>query len=124
MGYVSDVRFITTRKGYERLISLIPEADRSAIPFLFDENLRPQVFEEVDGEVLFGWDEVKWYDDEPNGFPGVVAVMRAYSIASEEYPFEYMRFGEYEDDGEYQCTDTEGELSMHLGFRREIYAWR
>ena len=98
MGYYSDVRFNTTKKGYEKFKALLSEDTKLC---LFGYTDRPWVYDEYEDEVIFGWDTVKWYDE----FSEVKDVMRAYREVSDDAPFEYVRIGEDRDDYEFNGAD-------------------
>ena len=114
MGYYSNVRAITTKKGYERFLELIYDDDRW---FIDDYPWFSRT--EYNDTVMFGWNDVKWYE----GYPEVDAVMSAIeTLASEGYPFEYLRIGEEFDDIETREHNPE-ELNRHIATARIIYSY-
>lgn len=101
MGYRSDVRIITSKKGFKELKKY------------YDNYLKQHNFEytglldsiEINKETkdikYFGWDYVKWYDY-INGYDDVTAIMEGLNhLRNEGYAFRYARIGEkYDDYGE------------------------
>ena len=114
MGYYSNVRAITTKKGYERFLELIYDDDR-----WFIDNYPGFSRTEYDDTVLFGWNDVKWYEE----YSEVDAVMGALEIiASDGHPFEYLRIGEELDDIEVREHDPD-KLNRHIAIARTIYSY-
>ena len=118
MGYYSDVRFNTTKEGYEKFKSKLAEDTKS---WLFS-NDEPEVYDEEDGEVVFGWNDIKWYG------PEIDNIMHAYYTLREDgIPFEYVRVGE--EYGDCECEEEETEfpepykLHRHIEPRMTIGIW-
>lgn len=120
MGYYSDIRFNTTAAGYKEFLAALPDEFKDPTKWgLFDKHGNPEVFEEYDGGVMFGWDGVKWYTDwgtylyGNNPFADVQAVMAAFNeVLDNGVPIEYIRVGEETGDIEYggdiHYASTEG----------------
>lgn len=134
MGYYSNVRFNTTKGGYEEFLAALPDEFKDSRKWgLFDEGGRPEVYEDYGSGVMFGWDSVKWYTDYPasaggsDPFAEVKAVMAAFDEVLDNgvHPIQYVRVGEDENDveemGEYS-TDTE-DLGCWLGTETRIYLY-
>jgi hypothetical protein len=115
MGYYSNVRVNTTNEGYERFMELVPESE---LYFLKPGHCGFRLTK-YDGTVMFGWQDVKWYD----GYSDVNAMMRAIrTIAAEGFPVEYIRIGEAFDDIENIAHNTDG-LKHHIEIARSIYLY-
>ena len=120
MGYYSDVRFNTTKGGYEEFLAALPDEFKDNRMWgLFDQHGYPEVYEDYGSGVMFGWDGIKWYTDwpvEPNEsdpFADVKAVMAAFNeVLDNGVPIEYIRVGEDSGDIEYggdiHYAETEG----------------
>lgn len=112
MGYRSDVRINTTKKGYERLMSLIPEEYREYLEF----NLILE--EEHEFSTVFGWNSYKWYKGIS---PDIDAVEDALNVLDKEgYPVEFIRIGEDNEDVEKRKYNNTDDLLYHLYIRNEI----
>lgn len=104
MGYYSDVRFNTTKEGYEKFKASLAEDTKS---WLFP-NGKPEVYDEEDGEVIFGWDDIKWYQ---HSYQEIDDAMGAYrNLRYDDVPFEYVRVGEECGDYEYDAEEDGGYL--------------
>ena len=121
MGYYSDVRFNTTKEGYERFKNMLNEGAKS---WMFGSCDTPEVFDECDGEVIFGWDNIKWYGE----FPEVRSVMQVYhALRDDSVPFEYVRIGEEFGDFDYDEDEHEWweppRLMRHIEPYMTINVW-
>jgi len=86
MGYRSDVRIMTTSKGWD-IIQKNAEACKQAQIML--ENTT--VFHKTDEYVYLGWNDEKWYDD----FDEVQNIMNSLEeIAENGEDYHYVRIGE------------------------------
>lgn len=94
MSYYSDVRIVTSKKGYEELSKFVKNR-------LIKENYN--IFENPDFRlvttkgVFIGWDNVKWetWDE----FKDVNAIMDGLDyLETKNLPFNYARMGESYDD--------------------------
>jgi len=103
MGYRSDVRIITTKKGYEELKKYADEYKKK-----FDknnDNLLDEciLFNETKSLKYFGWDNIKWYEDD---YVEVDAIMKGLNhLRDNDYSYRYSRFGEEYDDFE-ECENN------------------
>lgn len=110
MGYRSDVRIITTKKGYNELKKYVDTylKDRNV-----DYNLLNScdVFKYDNEECYFGWDSIKWYDHS-EGFEDVDAIESGLDfLANNDYPFRFSRIGESYEDYDERCFDDDWELN-------------
>lgn len=121
MGYYSDVRFNTTREGYERFKEMLGDARE----LFFDSNGFPGVFDADEDGVIFGWDCTKWYSE----FPEVRKIMNVYhALRDDGVPFEYVRIGEELGDYDYDEDDHRNwweppRLKRHIEPLMTINVW-
>lgn len=112
MGYRSDVKIITTSKGWKRLDKVVRKASSvSTNPnddeyWLTDDNHKTLLF---NGRYVLGeWDDIKWYtwDNEVAAFMKELDVLEKADI-----PFDFVRVGEEERDIEHRqyCSDKHWE---------------
>lgn len=109
MGYRSDIRIITSKKGFEELTKYVKK-------YLGDiewehENLLDHldVTQSGENEIYFGWDYVKWYEN-CGGYEDVTAIMKGLDYISESgYGYRYARLGEEYDDYEEKYDDGNNE---------------
>ena len=97
MGYRSEVRIATTEEGYGEFLKAC-DAKNAALGVerpLIGTGIEPDSCERERGCVLFGWDEVKWYDL----YADVQAVEQAIAEMDErDIPCRFVRVGEDWDD--------------------------
>lgn len=114
MGYRSDVRIITSKKGFKELnkyvknyLSKIKESDY---------NLMDDLYFKVENKYscYFGWNWVKWYE---NSYPSVDAVMSGLQhLREKDLSFRYSRIGEDYDDYESDYHESEKEEEQDLDY--------
>ena len=111
MGYRSDVRIITSKKGYEKLQNHVKKylkSKKEDYNLLENADLR---FVSNNG-VLIGWNCIKWY--EWSDYHDVDAIMDGLDkLKEEDFSYRYARIGEsYEDIDEvyYDSNKYEDEL--------------
>ena len=93
MGYRSDVAISTTEEGYERLVAMCDEAGVEHP--LVSSTVEPDFIERFEGSVVFGWNEIKWYED----LPDVGAVSKAVrALLEDDVPMAFVRVGEDPED--------------------------
>ncbi len=114
MGYRSDVRIATTKKGYEFLCERINEYVKAhpAVVKLLGTSVEPDFYEEFGDDVVFGWDCVKW---DPS-YSYVAPIEEAIGKLEREagIPYEFCRVGELDADVEKRGTFGFGELGVHV----------
>ncbi len=106
MGYRSQVRIITTKKGFEVLKKFNDNylKEKGQQYNLLDEC---EFKHENNNICYFGWNWVKWYE---GSYPSVDAVCEGLShLEDEDLSFRFARIGESYDDYEEQCYDSETE---------------
>lgn len=62
--------------------------------------------------VVFGWDNIKWYDGMLTDVTNVVVALA--DLAKQEIPFEFCRVGETWDDIEFRASGENEKLSIHV----------
>lgn len=107
MGYRSDVRIITSKKGFKELNKYVKDylskTDDSNYNLM--DNLKLKV--ENKNSCYFGWDWVKWYE---NSYPSVEAIMSGLEhLREKDYSFRYSRIGENYDDYDSDYHESEKE---------------
>ena len=116
MGYRSDVRIITSKKGYDELKKFNDEyldKNKNINGFKEYSLLDNLTFKaETDNSVYIGWEWVKWYE----GYNSVDAIMEGLNhLENNNYSYRYARIGEnISDIEEYTFNGTlEGEKDIH-----------
>ena len=114
MGYGSDVRIVTTKKGYKFLCEKIDEYEKAHpdVVKLVGTDITQDYYEEFGDDVVFGWDYVEW----SSLYPEVTAFEDALGMLDkEEIPYEFCRVGEDYDDIEEYGRDDDRKLNIHVG---------
>lgn len=112
MGYRSEVKIVAGKKAAAEIRDIIKKFDGSPLT---------EVGTNKRGDTLFVADWVKWYEDEPNDFPDVAAVMEVVEKyegiygddTGKDTAIEYCRVGESDNDTDYRANgDSYGYLSV------------
>lgn len=120
MGYRSDVRIRTSKKGFKKLCSFVEEyianvnRNRKENEYTFD-NLLEYCDVKIEGKdtCYFGWDSVKWY--EHSGYKDVDSIMEGLDYLEESnLSYKYARIGESYDD--YDEFEFESEDEEYLEY--------
>lgn len=113
MGYRSEVRIATTREGYDRMCELVDglSEEHEGYP-LMGTNRQPDFYDEEHGSVVFGWDDIKWYEGLYADIGNVVKALG--ELEEREVPYEFCRIGESWDDIEFRTGGENEELSLHI----------
>lgn len=93
MGYRSDVRIITTKKGYKELKKYTDEYIKKMN--YSDKNLLDisESFGDSKSSKYFGWNDIKWYED--CDYIGVDAIMSGLKhLKDNDYSYRFARLGE------------------------------
>lgn len=95
MGYYSDVKLITTKKGWERIKREVKQASPDDWENVVGSEFTIPI---VNGKyILLEHHSIKWYSDNR-----VEAIMRELKrFDAEHIPYQFMRVGEHWDDTEY-----------------------
>lgn len=106
MGYRSEVRIMTTRKGFDELKKYTNEYLKQK-EFTFGNLLDDlDLNNETKTAKYFGWNSVKWYEG-CGGYEDVDAVMSGLDHLEEnDFSYRYARIGESYDDYEEQYFDS------------------
>lgn len=104
MGYYSDVRLTTTKKGWERLKE---EAGDNYLIEYADE------LADSKNIIYLGWNDVKWYSEGDD----LVKLMRELN-EKEGHPYGFMRIGESEEDVEYEDIMEEYDIPRPYMIRK------
>lgn len=113
MGYRSDVRIITSKKGFNELNKYVKDylskLDHDEYNLL--DNLKFKV--ENDYSVYFGWNWVKWY----SSYESVDAVESGLQhLKDKDMSFRFARIGESYDDYEEDSYESENEEEQDLDY--------
>lgn len=115
MGYRSDVRIITSKKGFEKLSDFVKKYLEKIDKDLNEHNLLKALDIETigKGQCYFGWNYLKWYD----GYPEVDAINEGLDYLGEnEYSYRFMEIGEDYDDVEHKYNDGEKDKDIILEY--------
>lgn len=90
MGYRSEIRIITSKKGYEKLNEFVEQYLKDTEE---DNLLKECDIKNIGKEqCYFGWNDIKWRE---NDFKDVDAIMEGLNhLGENEYSYRYMRIGE------------------------------
>lgn len=123
MGYRSDVRIVTSKKGYKVLDDYVKKYLRD-----HDKNRnwnlmkRPNIKKETPYTTYIGWDCLKWY--EFSDYEGVNAIMTGLDYLKENgYSYRYSRLGENYDDYDEQYYESDNEEEQDLVYPSIIRAF-
>lgn len=91
MEYISDVRIITSKKGFNKLKKFTDK-------YLKNNNFRYEnilnicdIIDENNKERYFGWNNIKWYEGF-EGYENVDAIMRGLKyLADNDYSYRYAK---------------------------------
>ena len=116
MGYRSDVRIMTTKKGFEELRKFTDNYLKDK-KFTFGNILDDLDFEsETKYAKYFGWNGIKWYDG-CEGFEDVDAIVDGLKhLADNDYSYRYARIGESYDDYEEDSYESNREEEQDLEY--------
>lgn len=109
MGYRSDVRIITSKKGFKELRKFTDnylEEKNWKYGNLLDDC---EVISENKCSKYIGWDSIKWYDY-IDGFEDVSAIMEGLKhLEKKDMSYRYARIGESYDDYEEFSYESDNE---------------
>ncbi len=120
MGYRSDIRIITSKKGYEILKEFVEKYLKENKLDVKDYNLLESLEVKKEGkeQIYFGWNWRKWYEGD---YPEVDAIMDGINYLGEnEYSYRYMRIGESYEDIEEQSYDGEKDNEICMEYPNMI----
>lgn len=116
MSYRSDVRIITSKKGFNELKKFTDN-------YLKDKNWKYgnlldecMMIYENDNSKYFGWDSIKWYDFSDD-YEDVIAIMKGLKhLEKQELSYRYANMGEELDDYEESYYESEKEEEQDLEY--------
>ena len=102
MGYRSDVRIRTTKKGYEVMKNFVEKYIKENVSKDaqgLDWNLLNSAeITEAGNSITLDWENIKWYDG-IDGYQDVDAIMNSLNeLSDKNIDYQYMRIGEENDD--------------------------
>lgn len=116
MGYRSDVRILTSKKGFAELNKYVNNYLKDKNDYNLMENIQYKT--ENDFACYFGWNWVKWYE---GSYDSVDAIMNGLEhLKEKEYSYRYARLGENFDDYEEHYYESEIEDEQDLEFPNVI----
>lgn len=113
MGYRSDVRIMTTKKGFKELNKYVKDYLSKLNPDEYNllDNLEFKA--ENDYAVYFGLNWLKWYD----GYDSVDAIESGLNhLRDKDMSFRFARIGESYDDYEEDSYESENEEEQDLEY--------
>lgn len=116
MGYRSDVRIVTSKKGFKELKKFtdnyLKEKNYTYGNLLDD----CQVISENKWSKYFGWDSIKWYEY-CDDYEDVSAIMEGLKhLEKNDMSYRYARIGESYDDYEEFSYESENEKEQDLEY--------
>lgn len=113
MGYRSDVRIITSKKGFKELNKYVKNylknSDEKNYNLLEDLNFKV----ENDYEVYFDWNYLKWYES----YDTVQAIHSGLNhLEDKDMSYRFARIGENYDDYEEYSHESEKEEEQDLEY--------
>ena len=116
MGYRSDVRIITSKKGFDELKKITDK-------ILKDKNIKYgnlmddcKIIYDNGYSKYFGWDSIKWYDG-IEGYEDVDAIIEGLKkLEEQDYSYRFARLGESYDDYEESYYESEKEEEQNLEY--------
>lgn len=116
LGYRSDVRIVTSKKGFDELKKFTDDylkAKNYTYGNLLDDC---KVISENSYSKYFGWDSIKWYEN-CDDYEDVDAVMEGlHHLADKDFSYRYARIGESYDDYEEMYNESNIEEEQDLEF--------
>ena len=113
MGYRSDVRIITTKKGFDELNNYVKKylKEKGNYDYNLLDNLKFKA--ENDYAVYFGWNYLKWYE----GYDSVDAIVDGLNHLKENNrSYRFARLGESYDDYEEESFESDLEEEQDLDY--------
>ncbi len=118
MGYRSDVRIMTTKKGFNELKKFtnkyLKNKNFEYLNLLEDLDFN----KETEYAKYFGWNNIKWYET-CEGYEDVDAIIEGLNyLKDKDFSYRYVRIGESYDDYEemYNESDKESEQDLEYPF--------
>ena len=117
MGYRSDVRIITTKRGYDELRKFTDKYLKDK-KFTYG-NLLDQL--DLNNETKYakyiGWNSIKWYEYGGSDYEDVNAIMEGLKhLKEQDLSYRYARIGESYDDYDEHYYESENEEEQDLEY--------
>lgn len=116
MGYRSDVRIVTSKKGFDelkRITDKIIKDKKFEYGNLMDNC---KIIYDNGFSKYFGWDSIKWYDG-IEGYEDVDAIIEGLEkLEEKDYSYRFARLGEELDDYEESSYESEREEEQDLEY--------
>ncbi len=116
MGYRSDVRIITSKKGFDELKKFTDnylKQNNYTYGNLLDDC---KIISENKWSKYFGWDSIKWYDY-CEDYEDVTAIMNGLKYLEEnDRSYRYARIGESYDDYDEFSYESQNEKEQDLEY--------
>jgi len=113
MGYRSDVRIVTSKRGYKELLKSISDYyKKNNVPkeYQFDLINNLDVNGENKFQKYFGWNSIKWYS-----YPDVEAIEEGLrKLEEKDLSYRFARLGENYEDYEEYYHDSSNEKEQDL----------
>lgn len=115
MGYRSDIRIVTSKKGFDKLKEYVSdylkEVKKDDSYNLLNDFT---VYKENKYQVYFGWNYLKWYE---GNYEDVDAIMNGLNkLAENDYSYRYARLGEEGGDYEEQYHESDNEDEQDIEY--------
>ncbi len=111
LGYRSDVRIATSKKGFNILNNYVEERMKELNKKDYNLLNYLDINKENKGVCYFGWDSIKWYDG-CEGYEDVDAILEGLDkLEEKDISYHFARIGENYDDYDefnYDGDDEEG----------------
>ncbi len=112
MAYISDVRILTTDKGYKELQNFIDS-------YLTEDDKKYNLLYNADVNVAknkyvyLGWNQVKWYENSEK-YKEVQAIVKGLQhLKDNDISYRFSKFGQYYDDYEEEIFNSDyGKTSL------------
>lgn len=113
MGYRSDVRIITSKKGFKELNKFVNNYLKDSLEAEYNLMNNLKFKAENDYACYFGWDYLKWYE----GYDTVDAIINGLNHLEEnDMSYRFSRIGESYDDYEEKSYESEKEEEQDLEY--------
>lgn len=111
MGHKSKVRIATTREGYDLMCDRV-DFISGGLPGdpLMGSTRQPDVFEEKNGCVLFGWNDIDWCVGLYCNVTNVVEALN--ELDEQEIPYEYYSINKSLDVFEFYASGKTPDLAL------------
>lgn len=120
MGYRSKLRIVTTKEGYDLMRDFVDAHTEEGRYRLLGREHEPENFEEHRGCVVFGWNEISWFEE----YEDVKNVIDALdALGCDDVPYRMVRVGEDWDDIEVDGANSDLPIGVYPVTGIEIVKW-